>query len=505
MSRELQGTNGGVLAIWDVQTGVVINMVDTQAFGRINFHGDQRTVTLVTQDWDFYTYDTLSGAQLCQGKIPSFEGYGFSVHWAHKNTLQLATAFEINGEPVVTIYEFQPASTPPLCVVSSFPISPMPLEGQWRQTSFSPVTFHASFVTWDEIAILDAQNPKLLLRARSGGSHDLPLEQFSPDGCFFICKTHDGGLCIWHNKPTGYVLWSYLKPRSSFSWFSWSPHSTSILCWCSGDIQLLCLDNCAILPPDEVELHNTSGDSLEAHSTDGIQILTRQQDSGIVTVPYHPLGSQYQLANTDMQVLDIRIADNATFILRVLELADRHQEMGARTDQHWEMGFGRGSSGAGGTTIDRTLAVDTDMEHLMLPHDRPWITLTRWSEVFQYGIKTQKAIPEDMDGWVLPTWNYQKGLWSIRVDHDWYYITLVGPVRVHEGSSEMRELLLDDPCGYYVEYDSEWIKDSRGRKFLWLPLNWRHEYWYGVRWGSDFLIKLDPFNPSEPVLIEFQQ
>ena len=59
----------GMLVIWDTQTGVVIKIFDIQDFGKVMFHGDQRTITLIPLKRPFYTYNALSSILLCQGDV----------------------------------------------------------------------------------------------------------------------------------------------------------------------------------------------------------------------------------------------------------------------------------------------------------------------------------------------------------------------------------------------------------------------------------------------------
>ena len=474
-----------MLVIWDVQTGVVISRIATQAFDGITFHGDQRTITLVTQDWKFYTYSALEGTQLCQGQVPSLEdGGGGGTYWVHENTLRFATASRINEESVITIYELQPASTPPLCLLSSFHVFPMPLRGWLREFYFSPVSFHAAFKTKSAVFIYDVQDSKLMLSADGGRLCGFLTKPFSPDGRFFVCNISYDELCIWHNTPTGYVEWSHLKPRLPFSWFSWSPTLTSILCWGPGEIQLLHLENCPTQAPNKVKPCYLHENNLVTHPTDGAW-----KDG--VTVLDHLLGLQPWPTNRDMQILGVKIAHNTTFVLGVLGLAAWHGEMSIAR-----------SLSAGETHSHKTPAIDADSGSLMSSLDLSQVIFTDGERVYLYNIKTQKTVPEDVEKWTMTNWGNQHQLWSILVGCDWHYVTLVGPVRVTNGGTEMGGSSLGPPLyGYNVKGDSEWVMDSRGRKLLWLPPNWRNIYWSRVTWGGDFLAK---FDFSKTILIEFQ-
>ena len=149
-----------MLIIWDTQTGVVIGRIDTTKYSTATmFHRDPKIITSI---WNqhFYTYDILNGTQLCQGHIPSqFDEFG--ALWAHKDTLQFSTSSKNDGKTVINIFELQPTSTPPVHMLSSFSMPP-----QSGRFSFSPVSFHASFVTKREVAVFNIQDSKLLLEVK---------------------------------------------------------------------------------------------------------------------------------------------------------------------------------------------------------------------------------------------------------------------------------------------------------------------------------------------------
>lgn len=429
-----------MLIIWDTQTGVVINRVNTQDYGRINFHGDQRTITLITWGSHLYTYDALNGKQLSLGQIPSFEGYVLSTQWTHKDTFLSVIFFETDGEPVVRIYEFQPALTPPVSVLSSF-FMPSGSFTKWsHKFSFSSVSSHLSLVRNGSIYLFDAQkkNPSSI---GSGWGH-----AFSPNGHFFAHSTsHE--LYVQHNTPTGYVQWNCSKLRLYLNYLSWSPTSMQILCWGREGIQMIDLDNYLIpLSPNKM------------------------QNSDL-----------FQPTNTDMQSLDIKIADNATFVLNVLEANLYHREMRI--------------------TVDEASVVDVDIGCLMSSHDNPQVIFINGQEDFLYNIKTQKTIPKDIEKWIVGSLDNRHKLWSIKVDHSWHYVTLVGPISVNGEDFKIKESLSSSLYEYEVRYGSGWVVDSRGKKVLWLPPNWRNRSWNRVRWGSEYLGMAHP----EAILIEFQQ
>ena len=177
---------------------------------------------------------------------------------------------------MINIYELQPTSTPPFHMLSSFSVPYC--AGTF---SFSPVSFHASFITSARVVILDIQNSKFILDAKVAREGDRLPGQFSPNGCFFACQGSGHEICIWQNTPTTYVLWGILRHRLPVKGFSWSPTSFSILCWANEGIHLL---HPSPLSPDGGEPNNLHKGHLVAYSPDQTQIAITQQRDSIVTI-----------------------------------------------------------------------------------------------------------------------------------------------------------------------------------------------------------------------------
>lgn len=147
------------IVVWDIKTGVVAKdiMIDIWGLRRIVFSGNY-TITLVTDYFKiFRMYDPLESALLCEGEIlPQFDRW-LGAHWSHEDALRFATSFETDESLAINIHEFQPPSSS-LPMVESFLLPHH--DGEF---SFSPVSFHASFVTKREIAILDIWDSETLL------------------------------------------------------------------------------------------------------------------------------------------------------------------------------------------------------------------------------------------------------------------------------------------------------------------------------------------------------
>lgn len=511
-SRVFGQSDAMLIIVWDTQTGVTIGEVATQHYGKIFFHGNQRTMTLIQQNQHFYTYDVFNWSNLCQGEILSPQNSGLGAHWTHNDTLQFVTGPGTSGELV--IYEIQPSQIPTLHTVSSFSISlpfqvppPQPLFGISPQyMNFSPVSFHASFSNGEEVVVFDVQNPKLLLQIKVDKTYFPSSGEFSPDGHFFACRTSEQEICVWQNTPTSYELWGSLRPRLLFKEFSWSPTSTSILCWGSGGIQLLHPNNCPNLPSlDKLEGHDhhPHTNHLVTYSTNGTHIATAWRGCSVVTVFDCLSGSPQKFTNMSMGVQDIKIVDNTIFAV------DRRKLIG------WNFrpgGMVHDPCDAGEAIFNKTLAIDMGAKHLALSHDcfELAFTVHRRTSIFLHNIETQGGSYRDA-GYEIKNIRFSPDncqLWFAGVNNSYCFLEIKECLcggELTEGSLEDGQSMfsLSPPHGYNIGEGSAWVMDSGGSKLLWLPPNWRTTSKTDVRWDGDFLALLHSHHP-EPVVIKFK-
>ena len=188
------------VVVWDIKTGVIVKeiVIDVRGLRRIVFTGNY-TITLVTDYCRiFRTYNVLDSTLLCEGEIlPRYDRW-LGAHWAHEDSLRFSTSLKTDGKLTINIHRLQPLSTPSLPMVKSFLVPPQ--DGEFL---FSPVSFHASFVTGMGVVILDVRGSKILLRVEAAQPLYRPPGCFSPDGCFFACGTLENGICVWKNTSTG--------------------------------------------------------------------------------------------------------------------------------------------------------------------------------------------------------------------------------------------------------------------------------------------------------------
>ena len=453
---------------------------------------------------------------LREGELLPASSYQLGPHWAHGGSLQFATFFRNGQKLVIEIRELQPTPDPQFLVVESFPRTyhkEHPYRGRF---SFSPVSFHASFVTQAQVVILDVRDSRILLHVKSAQPLYRPPGCFSPDGCFFACSTLEKSeIYVWKNAPDGYASWSILKSRLPFNEFSFSPNATSILTWCPGGIQLLRIEERVSAPSlDRTEPLRQDGQHLVAYSIDRKYISTVRRFGSIVAILDHSSGIWQQSTDMNMRVRDIKIANNTIFTTDGCELVRWHTETGEMTRSTYR------------TTREEIAKVQVQAgeEPLALSSDGSQLVLCSGRKALLYDIKTQefdeytafatvadvRFSPDGQQLWLL-TDNVVLGEYpSGRAFPSYCLATLEVTENRHLGNVAKRYLWDDwpwvdhfSPHGYHIGRDSGWVSDPRGSKILWLPPSWRAKQRSDVRWDGDFLAFVGNHHP-QPIVIEFK-
>lgn len=240
-----------------------------------------------------------------------------------------------------------------------------------------------------------------------------------------------------------------------------------------------------------------------AYSADGIHIATARESGSTVTVLDRLSGTSRQFTNTDMQIRDIKIADNTIFVVDTRKLVS------------WDLeadGMTHGVQGPRRVTFDETLAIDDHTRHLALSHDGSWIAFVGERKRFLYNIGARKIIYEDNKGGAICGIRFSldgRQLWFKEGSEDYYLLGLEmagdqSSTKVTERSWWGESLWFESrsPHGYLVGLSGRWVMDSRFNRILWLPPNWETPPEEGV-WNGNFLALVDSRHPK-PVVIEFQ-
>ena len=489
------------IVVWDIQIGMVINNIATWAYGKIVFSWDQRTITLVTRH-DFHTYDRLSGEQICEGELQPSADHQLGAQWVHKEYLRFAIiSSKTDQELVVSIQELQPTSDTLLHVVKSFLM--LPQEGVF---TFSPVSFHASFVSHKGVIILDIQGPKVLFQSKEVGGFYPLGGQFSHDGHFFAWGQPGENIYILENTSTGYMARSSLRPRFSWNAFSWSPTSSSILCRGGNIIQLLHPDNCLGAISPNMARYGQYTNHLVVYSADWTHIIIAQYGDGHITV-LNPSGTTQRSIDTNLEIETIKIVGDTIFVIDGIR--NRLSSWHLITE-------GQVNSTCSVMRENTALHFHTN-GFFALSNNCSWIACAAMEAVFLYDVQTQNVLGDiAIDGRVLHIQFSPDGsqLWFIvglSEDYKWYRVELdrtkdlcFGNVIVENlGDEWSLDSIFRSPDQYQIiGKRSKWVSDFRGN-ILWLPINWRKNRGLNTRWDGKFLVLLSGHHPG-PIIIEFQ-
>jgi len=459
---------------------------------------NQRTIALLGRD-AFCIYDGLTGTRLCDGTLPPSRRVRFGGHWTHGDSLRFAMSSKTDGELVIGEYELQPASSPPLVVVNSFPT---PLRHE--EFCFSPTTLHACFYTWDQVVILNPRDSKVLFLSKKFRHYSLSVPRFSPDGRFFAYRTQVQEVTVLKNMPAGYVTWSVLKPRLEFEQFSFSPFGTSIMTWGPKGTQLLDYSNRHSAPsPVKIGSDNQYAKHLVAYSKDGTRIITARKGGSVATVLDTLSGTPQQSVDTNVPILGLGIVGDTIYVTDVHELIS------------WDLeacGTVQGARGAGRVTVNPAPHTRADdVKYAVFSRDCSQIVFATYHTVLLYDVRAQGIISQHREDRNIMAISFSPGGCHLYVD--FYDGGLGTHLRVVELETGRDRCCVDTiwfeyginrfPHGYGVGIESEWVEDSRRNKVLWLPPSWRLEYGSEVRRDCNFLALVDGKNPV-PIIIEFQ-
>ena len=498
---ELEEPTGSTLIVWDIQTGVVIRVAESECYGKILSCWDQEIIVIAEEYSSFSIFGRLESMQPFYDKVNLLEGSGFGTYWVHKDNLQFAISSKWYGELMIDIYELQ-ASTPLCSKLSSFLVPSQ--EGKF---SFSSVSFHASFTADNRVVILDVQDSKILLDTRVAQGYNRNTGQFSPDGCFFACALSNH-IYVWQNTPTGYILWSILRPRLPVQKLLWSPTSKSILCQCMHTILLLCPDSNSSLSPNWNEPNSQGGEHLVAYSTNQTHIVMTQKEDTVFTVLNYLSGAIQGVFDTGIKIQEIKMVDNIIYTVNSHELFSWYLEPG----------------GIVPGTHER-LYIDAKAQHIILSHDCSYIAFKELGSrvllpgrksyrVSLYNIKTRKTqktlelsqsvteirfSPDGQQLWYAGSESF-KGLQVKKFDitENWSSMFVLS-----ENIGGKWSWTNFFSYGYSVEKKNVWVINSGGSKILWLPPHWRPNSWEKVRWEGNFVALVDGSHPV-PIIIKFQ-
>ena len=446
----------------------------------------------------FLRDDTINAKALCQDQRISLDGQ-LGPHWTQGESLRFTTSLRAGDELKISIREFRPTPTPSHPVVESFHVPYYDAE-----FSFSPVSSHASFLTETKIIILNVRDSNILLHTETTqGSYCCPSGVFSPDGCFFACRALYRDIHVWKNTPTGYIPWSTFRPRIICDNLSFSPASTSILTRGPDGIQLSRPDNLASPPAaSEAEPRLALGSHLVTSSTVGTWIATARIGGHTITILDSPSGSPRHSIDTGFKIHDIKLVHDSILVLGIRKLAkwDIEPDGARKVDGeilhpmgHYRLilsGDGARIAGVG----ENILMYDVKSQQLIRRCKAPrygayGVRFSHCGSKLCFWPVSYLTKPGDLSGYFT----------EVEIDGEQFANTAVQVLP--DGWSFFACLPSRD--GFRIGRGGRWVEDSRGRKLLWLPPNWKVRYPQDAVWEGNLLALVD-CRHKEPIVIQVE-
>lgn len=453
---------------------------------------------LVGKVHNFLRDDTLDAEALCEDQRISLGGE-LGPYWTHQGSLRFTISLQAGDELEISIREFRPTPTPSHPVVELFHVPYY--DGEF---SFSPVSFHASFLTQTKIIILNVRDSNILLHTETTQeSYCSPSGVFSPDGCFFACRALWRYVYVWKNTPAGYIPWSTIRPRIICDRLSFSPTATSILTRGPDGIQLSRPDNCASPPVvGEAEPGLAPDSHLVTSSAVGTWIATARKGGHIITILDSLSGTLRHSFDTGFKIHDMKLVHNSVLVLGIRKLAK------------WDIGPD------GARKVDGEILHPMGHHRLVLSNDGARIAGVG-ENILMYDAKSQQLISRRKAprygaygvrfspcGSKLCFWpvSYLTELGDlsghfteVEIDGEQFASTTVHNLR--DGWSFFACLSSRD--GFRIGRGGRWVEDSGGRKLLWLPPNWKVRYPQDAIWEGNFLGLVD-CRHKEPIVIQLE-
>lgn len=233
-------TPSTTITFQDTRTGICMHLPHISCNDLVNIALPRTTGTIavVCVGGAIHTYDLQTGEKLWEGKLPPQHESQLGAHWVHNEPFRFAARSLSRGTLTISIYELPRDPGLPLHVVASFPAKPH--DGEF---SFSPTSYHASFVTETKITILDVQRRKTQFQIEETSPLYAPPGRFSHDGSIFACGTVGNEIYVWKKTSHGYGSRGILRPLLPFMGFAISPVATSILSWGPEGLELFGLED----------------------------------------------------------------------------------------------------------------------------------------------------------------------------------------------------------------------------------------------------------------------
>ena len=527
------------LTNWEVQTGSSFT-----AMGSGSSWFPQNTFSLT------YSMDGKVIAVAYKGLVPAvkdgddghfgtlitiFDLFGTHIHtchvpeepivsqiWAHGRCFQFATIKPSS----ITIWEVAFTSPHELAEVESLPAPDGVIEG--RYPLFLPTPPRLAFVLKDTIQVWDAKSSKPFLKSEA--SPKFPFDRiytphrswcsFSLNGHFFACIA-DGGVYVWKESPSGYILHQKFPFILSFAPVGpcLSPDGESIIAPLFSNIHLWPTRDQIFPPSNALVGVNVKGDSFLAFSPN--ELFAAFARGSVVEILDLRSGDLLASSDTGMKISCLWMTQNTVVVVGDGKIVSRSmpgENCGVKSGANVK-------NSAQTITLDRLsirylthVSVSPDLRrivttsHFRMPE--VWCRLDIY-DVFTGrrlgGIQARTPQPTPLKIIPLPAPKFTLDGRQIRNAEDFTEawetiedsksdIIYLVPMSLERTVRQPRLFPLHSSCGYEVT-DDGWVLSPTQKRLLWVPQRWRS----GLRcrtWGGRFLGFVYP-GLSYALILEF--
>jgi len=442
------------------------------------------------------TYNLISGTHVYSHHAS--EGQIIAPIWTHGELLRFAAV----KPGSITIWEVGFTSEHALAEIESLPA---PDDTGSGEHLFLPTLSRLAFTLDESVLIWDARDSKILLNFV--GSGPLGGLSFSSDGRFFACGSRGQGVHLWKESPTGYVLHQKLVSRSADDWITpyLSPDGESMITSKLRETQLWHTTGPIDPPPSVPPQPANRTDFVLAFSPDKSFIATGRLGGEIAAIVDLKSGDLRLMIDTGMVVCDLGVTGSTAIVVGEGKIVT------------WNLP-------AGDCVLNAEANIHDSVRTIVFDHPPPppgWLHFASISPDFNHLAITRE---EDRGGGVdiydASTGEHLFGIptsdmtppWFTRDGREVWCDSNEQKIIMGGGSDVIRvePVGRDAPSGGHLWEsahgheitDDGWILDSRKKRVMWLPHNWRVER--RRRWDGRFLVLFGRELP-EPVIIEMYE
>jgi len=499
------------LTTWDLQTGGQISgtfsahdIPSYSSYFSSAYSMDGKMVAFAYRDSDddavtgISTYNLISGTHVYSHRAS--EGRIIAPIWTHGELLRFATV----KPGSITIWEVGFTSEHTLAEIESLPA---PDDTGSEEYLFLPTLSRLAFTLDKSVLIWDARDSKIFLNF-VGRSDHWGLS-FSSDGRFFACGSRSQEVHLWKESPTGYVLHQKLVSGLAHGWIGpfLSPDGESIITSKDLETQLWHTTG-PIDPPSSVPPQPANRtEFVLAFSPDKSFIATGRLGGDTATIVDLKSGDLRLMIDTGMVVCGLGVTGSTAIVVGEGKIVT------------WNLPAGDRVLNAEANIHDsvRTIVFDHpppppgELHFASISPDFNHLAITREEHggggVDIYDASTGKHL------FGIPTCNatspwFTRDGCEVWCDSHRQKIIMGGGSNVIKvepveyGDAPPGGHLQESVHGHEITYDG-WILDSRKKRVMWLPHNWRVPVRYR-RWDGRFLVLLNRELP-EPVIIEMYE